>query len=148
MRRVAVVADSGGQGAIAAELAERLGLEVLAFTPATIEALAALLRRRRACRTRWTWRARGVRPGDLPEVVNLVANEVDAVVLTGYFASYAADSPSLETAELAAAARLTETITTTPVLVHTMRPEGPVRGVPAGGRGPRPRHRRRPDDRG
>lgn len=125
VRRVAVVADSGGQGAIAAELAERLGLEVPALTPATVEALAAFLPPEAGLSNPVDLAGAG--ESDLstyPRVVNLVADEVDAVVLTGYFASYAADSPSLGPAELTAAARLTETVTTT--LIHTMRPEGPT----------------------
>ncbi|WP_061291837.1 acetate--CoA ligase family protein [Herbidospora cretacea] len=127
IRRVAVVADSGGQGAIAAELAERLGLEVPALTPATVEALAELLPPEAGLSNPVDLAGAG--ESDLstyPRVVDLVASEVDAVVLTGYFASYAADSPSLGPAELAAAARLTETTTTTPCLIHTMRPEGPT----------------------
>ncbi|GAB1821814.1 acetate--CoA ligase family protein [Herbidospora sp. RD11066] len=127
VRRVAVVADSGGQGAIAAELAERLGLEVPAFTPSTIEALAAFLPPEAGLSNPVDLAGAG--ESDLatyPKVVQTVAHEVDAVVLTGYFASYAADSPSLEAPELTAAAHLTETTTATPCLIHTMRPEGPT----------------------
>ncbi|WP_066364454.1 acetate--CoA ligase family protein [Herbidospora mongoliensis] len=125
--RVAVVADSGGQGAIAAELAERLGLEVPEFTPSTVEALRTLLPPEAGLSNPVDLAGAG--ESDLTtysKVVDIVAPEVDAVVLTGYFASYAADSPSLEGPELTAAAHLTETITTTPCLVHTMRPEGPT----------------------
>ncbi|WP_030454437.1 acetate--CoA ligase family protein [Herbidospora cretacea] len=127
VRRVAVVADSGGQGAIAAELAERLGLEVPAFTPATVEALAALLPPDAGLSNPVDLAGAG--EADLatyPKIAEIVAAEVDAVVLTGYFGSYAADSPALEGAEHAAAAHLARTLTTRPCLIHTMRPEGPT----------------------
>nr|WP_062334281.1 acetate--CoA ligase family protein [Herbidospora sakaeratensis] len=127
VRRVAVVADSGGQGAVAAELAERLGLEVPAFTPATVEALRALLPPGAGLLNPVDLAGAG--EADLatyPRIAEIVAPEVDAVVLTGYFASYAADSPALEGAELTAAAHLAETLTTRPCLIHTMRPEGPT----------------------
>ncbi|WP_062429541.1 acetate--CoA ligase family protein [Herbidospora daliensis] len=127
VRRVAVVADSGGQGALAAELAERLGLEVPAFTPATVGALRALLPPDAGLSNPVDLAGAG--EADLatyPRIAEIVAPEVDAVVLTGYFGSYAADSPALEGAELAAAARLAETLTTRPCLIHTMRPEGPT----------------------
>ncbi|WP_062353407.1 acetate--CoA ligase family protein [Herbidospora yilanensis] len=127
VRRVAVVADSGGQGAIAAELAERLGLEVPAFAPATVEALRALLPPDAGLSNPVDMAGAG--ESDLatyPKITEIVAPEVDAVVLTGYFASYAADSPALEEAERAAAARLARTLTTRPCLIHTMRPEGPT----------------------
>ncbi|GAA0442059.1 CoA-binding protein [Acrocarpospora corrugata] len=124
--RLAVVADSGGQGALAAEFAERAGIEVPALTPGTVETLARLLPEDAGLSNPIDLAGAG--EADLriyPRVAQVVATEVDVVLLTGYFGAYAADSPALRDAEEAAARELLGV----PCLVHAMRTDGPAADV-------------------
>ncbi|GIH26796.1 CoA-binding protein [Acrocarpospora phusangensis] len=121
--RLAVVADSGGQGALAAELAERAGLVVPALSEAAVAALRELLPADAGLTNPIDLAGAG--EADLtvyPRVAELVAREADALLLTGYFGSYAADSPALREPEEAAARQLLGT----PCFVHTMRTDGPA----------------------
>ncbi|MBO3748038.1 acetate--CoA ligase family protein [Streptosporangiaceae bacterium NEAU-GS5] len=130
--RLGIVADSGGQGALAAELAERLGLDVPPLSDATRAELASLLPEDAGLANPIDLAGAG--EADLmtyPETVARVAADVDVVLLTGYFGAYAADSPdspALLAAETAAARRLLDVIaaTGTPCLVHAMRTDGPA----------------------
>ncbi|SEM24742.1 acetate--CoA ligase family protein [Streptacidiphilus jiangxiensis] len=121
-RRVAVVSDSGGQGAIAADVAAAQGL----VTPVFSEALQARLRDQLPAS------AAVANPVDLAgageadlqvyaRLVELVAasGEVDAVLLSGYLGCYGEDSPSLQDAELAVVDRLGSR-GPVPLVVHSM----------------------------
>ena len=126
-RRVAVLADGGGHGAVGADVAEAAGLTVAAFSDGLAERLS------RAIGT-----AGGTgNPVDLAgggeqdiwsfqrALDELVGSpEVDAVLLTGYFGAYSSYGPELAEAEREVAAVLARTVRATPkpVVVHSMRP--------------------------
>ncbi len=56
----------------------------------------------------------------------LAADEVDGVLLTGYFGGYSAQASTLAQLEVAAARALVDVVTAQPkpVVVHTIHPEG------------------------
>lgn len=123
--RVAIVGDSGGQCAVAADLAHELGLAV----PTQPEDLA------------------GAGETDLTTYATVTermlrSDDVDAAVLTGYFGRHAVDVPALADRERQVAQRIGATVRELgkPVLVHTMAPgSGTAKalwsaGVPAFGR--------------
>ncbi|MFE4258901.1 acetate--CoA ligase family protein [Streptomyces sp. NPDC056883] len=96
--RTAVFTDGGGHGAIAADAAEDAGLVVPELTPATQDRLRTVL---------WAQSATG-NPVDLAGMGEqqplsyadtvaelLAAEEVDAVLMTGYFGGYAASEGGL-----------------------------------------------------
>ncbi|MGN6723179.1 MAG: acetate--CoA ligase family protein [Marmoricola sp.] len=124
-RRVAVVSDSGGQGAIAADTFAREGLTVPRLSAATSTALAHLLPA--AAATANPVDLAGAGEQDLntyARVVEVIASsgEVDAVVLSGYFGCYGADTPELVERELEVVAAVGEVVwdQRRPVLVHSM----------------------------
>ncbi|MFH8736759.1 MULTISPECIES: acetate--CoA ligase family protein [unclassified Streptomyces] len=124
-RRVAIVADSGGQGAVAADTASRLGLTVVEFSPEVQERLAAQLPPHAAV----------ANPVDLAgageEDVSTYASTpavladtsvTDAVVLTGYFGSYGRDIPGHQAAESEVARAIGSLAAerALPIVVHSM----------------------------
>ncbi|MFS8103136.1 acetate--CoA ligase family protein [Lentzea alba] len=117
--RVGVVSDSGGQGAIAADLAVAAGLSV----PRNPVDLA------------------GAGEQDLENYVRAIdvlarGGEVDSVVLSGYFGSYGPDTPSLEALEVAVSDRICSLARETgvSVVVHSMCADSAaVRTLKAGG---------------
>ncbi|WP_112261332.1 acetate--CoA ligase family protein [Lentzea terrae] len=118
-RRVGIISDSGGQGAIAADLAVQAGLSVpvrpIDLAGAGEQDLRNYARRIDAL-------ARG--------------GEVDTVVLSGYFGSYGADTPSLASEEVEVAAQICALARETGVLitVHSMCADSAaVRKLRAGG---------------
>ena len=127
-RRTAIVTDGGGQGVIAADTAERHGLAV-AELPVTVRGtLSAML----------PASASTANPVDLAgageqdvrvygSVVAAVAasGAVDAVVLSGYFGSYASDVPSMRDVEAGTALAIAQAAATSrvPVVVHSMARE-------------------------
>jgi acyl-CoA synthetase (NDP forming) len=123
-RRVGIISDSGGQGAIAADLACAAGLLVPALSGASNPVDLA-----------------GKGEQDLENYARAVSDfvrggEVDTVVLSGYFGSYGEDTPSLESAEVAVASRIGALARETgvPVVVHSMRGDSAaVRALRAGG---------------
>lgn len=128
-RRVAVLADGGGHGSIAAAVAAGLGLEVPELSPA----VAATLRDQLPA-------AAGVsNPVDLAGGAEqdvdtfarvghrlLAEDEADALLITGYFGGYAEYGPEVEAEEIRVAARLGDVGAQTdrPIVVHTMYPRG------------------------
>ncbi|GAA2813402.1 acetate--CoA ligase family protein [Crossiella cryophila] len=113
--RVGVVSDSGGQGALAADLISEAGL-----TPGIPVDLA------------------GAGEGDLGSYAVAIervlgGGDVDAVLLTGYFGRYAVDSPGQAAAEIAVARRLAELGRGgCPLVVHSMaahEPDSPAVAV-------------------
>ncbi|ACU76268.1 CoA-binding domain protein [Catenulispora acidiphila DSM 44928] len=136
-RRVAVFTDGGGHGVVAADAAEAAGFDVPELGAQVQNRLAAHL---------WGPSALG-NPVDLAGMgeqdpmsyANVVrtlldADEVDAVLMTGYFGGYSADSGglggaqgSLGAAELAAADSIARAVRASPkpVVAQSMYPDAP-----------------------
>ena len=123
--RLGIVADGGGHGVLAADLAVAAGLTVPPLQPATAAALAAGL----------PSTASTLNPVDLAgggeqdfssygRVVDtlLESGEVDAVLLTGFFGGYSVKSDELGRRELAAADLMADARNRRdrPLLVHSM----------------------------
>lgn len=130
-RRVAVVSDSGGQGALATDTLSRVGLLVPRLSETTSSTLAALLPAAAAVANPIDLAGGGEQ--DLEtyhRVVDtlLASGDVDSVVLTGYFGCYGSDTPSLEQRELEVVETLAEGVARhdRPVLVHSMSHDSQV----------------------
>ncbi len=130
-RRVAVLADGGGHGSIAAAVATRAGLELPELSTET----AAALRRQLpggAAVTNPVDLAGGaeqdVHAFDRIALGLLNGGEVDALLVTGYFGGYAEYGPAVAVEELRAAASMGVAAQTSgrPLAVHTMYPRGPA----------------------
>lgn len=124
-RRVAVVSDSGGQGAIAADALTREGLHLPRLTDQTSRRLAAVLPPAAGVLNPVDLAGGGERDlFNYARVVEtlLAGEEVDALVLSGYFGSYGLDTPDLLGRELEVVAALAEAARRhgRPVLVHSM----------------------------
>ena len=129
--RVAVVGDSGGQGALAADAFVEEGLDV----PELHEATCARLHARAgvAGAAGNPVDLAGAGEADLENYARVVdvllgSHEVDSVVLTGYFGDYASDDPPRAAHESEVAHRIAALVAQhgRPVLVHSM-----ARGTPA-----------------
>ena len=127
-RRVAVVGDSGGQCALAADVLTGLGLEVPALAPARRAELAMML----PPQAGWANPVdlAGAGEADLDAYADVVDSllgddAVDAVVLTGYFGSYGRLSHGQQDVETAVATRLALLARkhAKPVVVHSMSRE-------------------------
>ena len=124
-RRVGIVSDSGGQGAIAADIAELHGLTVDPVAEPVRARVEALLPE--AGHIENPVDLDGAGEADLGIYVRVVrellADErVDAVVLSGYFGCYGENTPELLTAELAEVEELGRAAMEhrKPLLVHSM----------------------------
>ncbi|MFE5686438.1 acetate--CoA ligase family protein [Streptomyces sp. NPDC056512] len=121
-RRVAIVADSGGQGALAADTASRLGLTVAEFPPAVQERLADRLPPHAAVANPVDLAGAG--EDDISTYASVLADSsvTDAVVLSGYFGSYGRDIPEHQAAESEAARAIGSLAAerAIPVVVHSM----------------------------
>jgi acyl-CoA synthetase (NDP forming) len=124
-RRVAVVSDSGGQGALAADMLSREGLVVPRLGAATAQALARSLPPTAAVGNPVDLAGAGEQ--DLTSYSHVVetlldSGEVDAVVLTGYFGCYGDDTPELVERELEVVKTLADAVRVhgRPVVVHSM----------------------------
>jgi acyl-CoA synthetase (NDP forming) len=129
-RRVAVIGDGGGSGAVASDLLGAHGLELPVLAPATQDALRAQLPEP----------ATTTNPVDLAGAGEqdtftfatatrtlLEATEVDAVLFTAYFGGYSSLSDELRERELAVARLLASAADETgrPLVVHTMYWDSP-----------------------
>lgn len=131
--RVAVLTDGGGHGVIACDVAEAAGLDVPALGEATQRALAAAL---------WSQSSVG-NPVDLagagemdPDsyarafAVLQAADDVDAILMTGYFGGYSSGEDGLTglgPAECAAAKQIsTDAAGRKPVAVQAIFPDAPA----------------------
>jgi acetate---CoA ligase (ADP-forming) len=130
-RRVAIVGDSGGQSAIAADLATANGLSVPQLSDSLTGTLAAALPSGAGCSNPVDLAGAG--ENDLDTYASVIEqllapDEVDAVVLTGYFGCYGSDAPARADQEADVARRLGTAAVRAgkPVLVHTMGPDTPV----------------------
>ncbi|BDY32964.1 MAG: CoA-binding protein [Mycolicibacterium mageritense] len=127
-RRIAIVGDSGGQSAIAADVASGMRLAVVPFSEPVTADLADRLPAGAACANPIDLAGAGEQDmGNYAAIVERVvaAGEIDAVVMTGYFGCYGRDIPSSAAGEAAVAERLGAVVSASgvPVIVHTMGPE-------------------------
>ncbi|WP_307804642.1 acetate--CoA ligase family protein [Streptomyces sp. VRA16 Mangrove soil] len=140
-RRVAVIGDSGGQGALAADAFAARGLDVPALSPETVADLDALLPAA-AGRANPVDLA-GAGEADLANYARVAdcllhGKDTDAVVLTGYFGDYATANPAQAERECAIAHALADAARSAdrPLIVHTMARDTPAlrvlreRGIP------------------
>lgn len=141
-RRVAIVSDSGGQGALAADAMVRNGLTVPRLSSASMAAVAALLPDGAGVDNPIDLAGAGEQDLDTyPRIVDLLvrSDEVDTVVVTGYLGRYGSDTPTLLARELEVVATLATSVYDhgRPVVVHSMTPDSEairnlrVRNVPA-----------------
>ncbi|MFJ9870043.1 acetate--CoA ligase family protein [Streptomyces sp. NPDC101165] len=136
-RRVAVLTDGGGHGVVAADAVETAGLTVPELPEPTRQQLREALWAQSAVANPVDLAGMGEQdPGSYAETVTalLAAEEVDAVLMTGYFGGYAASDGGLggggtvladgerEAARLIAARHRA---TAKPLVVQSMYPESP-----------------------
>ncbi|TNM41198.1 acetate--CoA ligase family protein [Nocardioides albidus] len=124
-RRVAIVSDSGGQGAIAADTFARHALQVPRLSEATRRTLADLLPATAAVANPVDLAGAGEQDlSTYARVVDVLARsgEVESVVLSGYFGCYGADTPALVERELEVVGALAGVVGAhgRPVVVHSM----------------------------
>jgi acetate---CoA ligase (ADP-forming) len=130
-RRVAVVGDSGGQGAVAADLLTRNGLLVPALPEAVSAELAGLLPAGAAVTNPVDLAGAGEQDmtgyARVAEVV-AASGAADAVLVTGYFGSFGVHAPGLVHEEVAVAGRLGAIAAGDglPVVVHRMCDDSPA----------------------
>lgn len=141
-RRVAIVSDSGGQGAIAADTMSRHRLTVPRLSPETMAAVASLLPEGAGVANPVDLAGAGEQDMDTySRIVEVLtgSGEVDAVVLSGYLGSYGSDIPTLLQRELDVVRAVGASVLDhrRPVVVHSMSPDAPAvqelreGGVPA-----------------
>ncbi len=123
--RVAVVADGGGQGALAADALAAAGMSVPPLREPTMSHLRGILPAAAGVTNPVDLAGAGESDiGSYAAVVNalLTAQDTDAVVLSGYFGDYATGSPQLADAEAAVADALAAASADAarPVVVHSM----------------------------
>ncbi|MGW5415628.1 acetate--CoA ligase family protein [Actinomadura geliboluensis] len=123
--RVAIVSDSGGQGALAADVMARHRLTVPRLSDATRAAVSALLPEGAGAANPIDLAGAGEQDLDTyARIVDVLlrSGEVDAVVLSGYFGCYGADTPTLVERELEVAASLGLSAAEhgRPVIAHSM----------------------------
>ena len=130
-RRAAILTDGGGHGAVAADALGAAGLQIPVLTgPVTDELEAAL----------WA-QATVTNPVDLAgageqDVASyargvqtlLASDQVDGVLLTGYFGGYSTEQSNLTAPELAAAHQMADAVAAQgkPLVVQTIYPESPA----------------------
>lgn len=129
--RVAVLADGGGLGALAADACARAGLELPRLSEATVGRLRGVIARGRGLDNPVDLAGAG--EDDLENYARAVralagSGEVDAVLLSGYFGAYAGEVPGLEAAEV----RVARDLGTIPAVegvvlaVQSMARQGPA----------------------
>ncbi len=123
--RVALIADSGGQGAVAADVADSFGLDVVPFSDERRAAVADLLPVDAGVGNPIDLAGGGEQ--DLATYARVVEScledeSVDAVVLSGYFGSYAVDTPVQADREVAVVETIAAAVAAhdKPVLLHSM----------------------------
>lgn len=123
--RVAIVGDSGGQGAVAADVLTRAGLDVAPLSEETQRLLGTLLPPDAGLANPVDLAGAGEAEisvyADVVEML-LADSDVDAITLTGYFGSYGLLTPSLQEIESAVAVRIAAAsrVYGKPVVLHSM----------------------------
>jgi acyl-CoA synthetase (NDP forming) len=130
-RRVGVLADGGGHGSIAAGVAADAGLEVPHLSDAVCASLRAQLPAGAAVANPVDLAGgaeRDVHTFDRLTRELLSSDEVDALLITGYFGGYREYGEPVAAEELRTAALIGEAARATgrPAVVHTMYPHGPA----------------------
>jgi acetate---CoA ligase (ADP-forming) len=130
-RRVGVYADGGGHGVVAGDVLAAAGLEVPPLSDATVAALGARLPETASVLNPVDFAGGGERSlaayADVGRLL-LAAEEIDAVLLTGYFGGYGVDTPERADEELEAARSLAAAAAGTGgvLIVHTTYAESPA----------------------
>jgi acyl-CoA synthetase (NDP forming) len=138
-RRVGIMGDGGGHGGIAASLAAKAGLEVPELTASTMARLRAQLPPTASCSNPVDLAGGGeadIRNFERTARTLLESDEVDAVLLTGYFGGYGEYAEVFADPELAAGVALAEASATAgrPLIVQTMySASGPADALRRGG---------------
>ncbi len=138
-RRVGIMGDGGGHGGIAASLAAKAGLEVPELTASTVARLRAQLPPTASCSNPVDLAGGGeadIRNFERTARTLLESDEVDAVLLTGYFGGYGEYAEVFADPELAAGVALAEASATAgrPLIVQTMySTSGPADALRRGG---------------
>ena len=129
--RVAILTDGGGHGAIASDALAAAGLESPMLAEGTCSTLRALLWQHSTVSNPVDLAGAGER--DLMKYVRalatlLAAEEVDGVLVTGYFGGYSTQTSALASLEVATARAMVDVVTgqAKPVVVHTIHPDGPT----------------------
>jgi acyl-CoA synthetase (NDP forming) len=127
-RRVAVLADGGGHGGVAAGLAAAAGLEVPALAAPLAASIRAELGPAAATANPIDLAGAGERDiGCFERVADLIldSGEVDALMITGYFGGYGEYADTLRERELEVAERLAAVTAERgrPLYVHSMNSE-------------------------
>ena len=137
--RVTVLTDGGGHGAIAADALAAVGLETPVLTAGTQQALRPLLRENSVVANPVDLAGAGERdPMTYVRALAalLDADEVDAVLVTGYFGSYSVQTSAVGALEVEAAGEMALLVSgqAKPVVVQTIHPRGPTaQALRAGG---------------
>ena len=131
---IAILTDGGGHGAVAADVLVAAGLQTPVLTGTLTSELGAVL---------WE-QATVTNPVDLAGAgeqdveryaraveILLASDQVDGVLLTGYFGGYSADQSGLTELELAAARQMADAVATQskPLVVQTIYPGSPASQV-------------------
>jgi acyl-CoA synthetase (NDP forming) len=124
-RRVGIVGDGGGYGAVACDLLGEAGFELPVLDDGTQEQLRAVLPQTAATANPVDLAGAGEQDQESfarTTRILLDADELDAVLFTSYFGGYSGLSDELRDRELAAAARIAAAVEAsgTPLVVHTM----------------------------
>ncbi|MFE8945980.1 acetate--CoA ligase family protein [Streptomyces sp. NPDC007856] len=132
--RIAIVGDSGGQGALAADAFAMRGARVPKLSAATVRRVAEALPPAAGCSNPVDLAGAGEADlGSYARVAEtlLGSGEADAVVLTGYFGDYASADPQRTAHECEVAGALADAAARTgrPLLVHTMARDTPALAV-------------------
>ena len=138
-RRVGIMGDGGGHGGIAASLAAKAGLEVPELSATTVAALRTHLPPTASCSNPVDLAGGGeadIRNFERTARTLLESDEVDAVLLTGYFGGYGEYAEVFADPELAAGVALAQASATAgrPLVVQTMySTSGPADALRRGG---------------
>jgi len=125
--RVAVLTDGGGHGAVAADALAARGMDVPVLAEPTQSTLRALLRASSSVFNPVDLAGAGEQdPMSYTRALEalLVAEEVDGVLLTGYFGAYSGSSSPLASLELAAAKEMARAVSShdKPLVVQSIHP--------------------------
>ena len=134
VRRVVVLTDGGGHGALGSDLAEAAGLAVPEFDARLTAALRTELPPSASAHNPVDLAGAGER--DIATFAHVLATalgstQVDGALVTGYFGGYGEYGPALAEAEVATARTMAEHMRShrKPVAVHTMYPDSPAAKV-------------------
>lgn len=125
--RLAILTDSGGQGAIAADIASAADLQVPRLSDEVSAVISQWLPERASSRNPIDLAGEGEKDlGVYSRITTALAasGEVDTVLITGYFGSYGVDIPELRARELEVVEDLAASGQA--IVVHSMAADGPT----------------------